>query len=95
MLNVEEIKALIVCRIYKALDSGSSSHVNAVRQQIKALIAVLNDGAAPDVPDHVPDILDLIDVPYVEYDDTLDIDPNWLAEHGIDDDGNCAKYKGF
>tara|TARA_B100000941_G_C28143761_1_gene369063 strand:+ start:73 stop:357 length:285 start_codon:yes stop_codon:yes gene_type:complete len=94
MLNTEEIKALIVCRIYKAVESGSGSHSRAIEQQIKALITVLDDGVAY-VSDHIPDILDHIGVPYQEYDDTLDIDPDWLAEHGIDDDGNCSKFKGF
>lgn len=89
MLSEEEIKALIVFRLCNC--SCNSTHNMCVRHQVRALLAVLNNGEAMCIDD-VGDVLDAARIPHEDG----DISGEWLAEHGLLHDGKThPKFTGW
>lgn len=95
MLDAEEIRSLILCRVIAALDSCNSHHINHCEGQIRALVAVLT-GAVPPSFSNMAEILDAAGIPYerregnwIEYDD------EWLSAHGFEVEDDSVTHPRF
>lgn len=91
MLTADQVRALIVTRIVDTSDSCNSYHLGHVSGQLRALVAVLNDGT----PAHAhccDDLRDLLRAAQIPYRDLpggeIDFLPEWLVEHGFEIDGD-------
>lgn len=84
MLNAEEIRALIVCRLAATEKSYCSEHAMACNGQVRALLAVLNGVPPPGLTEDIVLTLEAAGIPYVLLDgDMVDFDEAWLLAHGF------------
>jgi len=84
MLSQEQIKATIVQRILVANKSCNSHHIEAIHNQVRALLYVLGDGAKPIRSYSVVDICSAAGIPTItNEDDTIGFPEDWLVDHGF------------
>lgn len=85
MLNAEEVRAMIICRIA----AMSSRHQDEAWKtyclgQAAALAAVLCNGRVPSLAgSRIRNILDAANIPYRMQGDTMSWDLDWLKAHGF------------
>lgn len=85
MLSEEEIRNLIIHRVFAAANSCSSYHINHVEGQIKALLVVLTGKSPEDIDSsNCIAILQTAGVPVVAKDGGWAIDTEWLEARGFD-----------
>lgn len=98
MLSHDEIQVLLVHRVFAAIDSCNSHHINHVKGQISAILAILGDGKKPLFCDAV-DALRVGGVPVIDREDGgFDVPDEWLIERGCRiEDGAVLhpKFSGF
>jgi hypothetical protein len=90
VLTKGEVQVLLVARIQAVLESCNSHHINHVEGQIKALLAVLNNGEIPDYDvEDVRSILDAAGIPHVKTRTGWEVPEAWMEKHGatINEDG--------
>lgn len=95
MLTKEEIQVLIVKRLMAACDSCNSHHINHVEGQIRALLAVLNDGKKSPSDGDCRGVLTAAGVPWEPHPDDpagWNVPNAWLEERGCKIDGNRVSH---
>lgn len=85
MLDREQIKALVVCRLLAAEESCNSHHLDCVEQQIRTLLAVLTDGDPPVLHGNARIVLKTAEIPFRDCDGGFEFeyDDDWLKAHGF------------
>lgn len=85
MLNLEEIRSLIVARLLHQNESCSSHYSSVVQAQVRALVAVVT-GEPPPIGDFVQPYLRAVDIPFTELaNGDVDLPKEWLEAHGFVD----------
>jgi len=84
-MDKEELKAMLVARIYICCTSCNSYHINHVEGQIRALLSAVTDGASPMSLQHNRPALVLKEagIPFTETKEGAEIDEQWLKDHGF------------
>lgn len=93
MLDAEQVRALIVARIDSTAGSCNSYHIGHVMGQLRALVAVLNDGkpGPANSDDDLRRILREAKIPFRDQpDNRIDFPPDWLIEHGFEISGDST-----
>jgi hypothetical protein len=81
MLTPEQIKRLIVVKLYRLQGCGDRATIVKNIHIIRGMLIALT-GKDPGDLDSVPDILDVIEVPY-RWEDSYYIDEEWLKQNNI------------
>jgi len=78
----EKVKALVVRRIFKVLDSCNSFYSNHQRGVIRGMVWALT-GEDPGDPESAATILKILGIPIRESGQEFMIDPDWQTKHGF------------
>ena len=84
MLSEEQIRAMIVARFLRMAGSCNDHHINQLEDQIRALIAVLNDGKMPPISKSVRAYCRAAGVPVLRRGSETGWSDEWLLEHGFE-----------
>ena len=84
MLDSNDIQCIVVLRIFEAVDSCNSYHINHTEGQVRALCAVLNNGVPPEATGDIRSYLRSAQIPFNEtIEGGWDIPNKWLLEKGF------------
>jgi hypothetical protein len=82
MLTESQIKKLIVLKLYRLQGCKDRETIIKHIHLFRGMLMVMLERDPGDL-DNVPDILDLINIPYKNEYNEYYIDENWLEENGI------------
>lgn len=91
--SADDIRCLILLRLWHAYDTCNSGHLTHVEGQIRALLTCLNGEIEPPLSGQARDILDRAGIPWQPLGkEGFKLDDDWLRRHGFELDEDDEEY---